>query len=366
MIIQDTEYMQQALRLAKRGLYTTDPNPRVGCVLVKSDQVVGEGWHKRAGEAHAEIMALENASENARGATAYVTLEPCCHTGKTGPCTEALIKAGVSRVVAAMKDPNPEVSGKGLELLQQNNITTSSGLLQSQARELNPGFIKRMETGRPYVRLKMAMSLDGRTAMASGESQWISGEAARRDVQLYRARSSAILTGIGTVLADDPSMNVRLSSNDLDTTGDVRQPMRVVLDSQLRFPANARICQSDGEVVVITCTDRSLEKTSAEIVRLQADGDLLNLDEVMIYLAGRGVNEVHVEAGPLLNGGLLRRKLIDEIIIYMAPHIMGDNARGLFSLPEITMMQQRVSLDIVDIRSVGHDLRITARPVYVS
>jgi diaminohydroxyphosphoribosylaminopyrimidine deaminase/5-amino-6-(5-phosphoribosylamino)uracil reductase len=336
----------------------------VGCVLVKNGEVVGEGWHKRAGGPHAEILALQQAGNSASGATAYVTLEPCSHTGKTPPCADALIKAGVSKVIAAMVDPNSLVAGKGLEMLRESGIDVESGLLEEQARALNPGFIKRMETGLPFVRVKMAMSLDGRTAMASGESQWITGEAARRDVQLLRARSSAVLTGIGTVLSDDPSMNVRLTAEQLGIDGDIRQPIRVVVDSHMRFPSDAKLCKLDGDVLILTAADTLNDVAGGEVVKTQAAEDRVDLDAAMSLLAKRQVNEVHVEAGATLNGALLKKRLVDEVVIYMAPCLMGDEARGLFSLAGLSEMKDRVHLDIQDVRAIGKDLRITARPVY--
>lgn len=360
--IADTEYMQRALRLAARGLYTTDPNPRVGCVLVNNAKIVGQGWHERAGEAHAEINALMQAGEKASGATAYVTLEPCSHTGKTPPCADALVQAGVSRVIAAMLDPNPLVSGKGLDMLRQTGIEVQSGLLEEQARQLNPGFIKRMEQALPYVRLKMAMSLDGRTAMSSGESKWISGDAARRDVQFLRARSSAIVTGIDTVLMDDPSMNVRLSASELGITGEVRQPLRVVLDSKHRLSANARIFDNHGEVLVVSSSD-SNDDLPCRQIKLASRDDRVDLEQMLKALADLEINEVHVEAGATLAGAMLQQQLADELVIYVAPHLMGDEARGLFSLPGLAAMKDRISLDIVDVRMIGKDLRITAKPV---
>jgi diaminohydroxyphosphoribosylaminopyrimidine deaminase/5-amino-6-(5-phosphoribosylamino)uracil reductase len=356
--------MQRALRLAKLGLYTTDPNPRVGCVLVKNGEIVGEGWHKRAGEPHAEVLALAQAGDRAKGSTVYLTLEPCSHTGKTPPCADALIKAGVEKVIVAMVDPNPLVAGKGLEKLRNNGIETKSGLLEEQARGLNPGFIKRMERGLPYVRVKMAMSLDGRTAMASGESEWITGEAARRDVQLLRARSTAVLTGINTVLSDDPSMNVRLSKDELDIEGDVRQPTRVVLDSHMRFPLDAKICKQAGEVLVITSSDEPREIANCEVIKVPADNGRIDLHAAMKLLAEKEVNEIHVEAGAKLGGAMIKNKLVDELIVYMAPHIMGDDARGLFSIEGLSEMKDRISLDVQDVRAIGKDLRITAKPVY--
>jgi len=362
--VSANEYMQRALVLAKRGLYTTDPNPRVGCVLVNKREIVGEGWHQKAGEPHAEILALRQAGDKARGSTVYVTLEPCNHTGKTPPCTDALIQAGVTKVIAAMADPNPLVAGKGLKKLRDNGIDVESGLLEEQVRALNPGFIKRMETGLPYVRVKMAMSLDGRTAMASGESQWITGEAARRDVQYLRARSSVVMTGIGTVLSDDPAMNVRLSAKELGLDGDVRQPVRVVLDSQLRFPSDSNLCKQKGDILLLTTSDANNSAADCEVIKVPVVDNRVDLKAAMSLLAERQVNEVHVEAGATLTGALLQNELVDEIVVYMAPHIMGDEARGLFTLAGLSKMKDRISLDIQDVRTIGKDLRITARPNY--
>lgn len=359
MSVHDHECMQRALRLAARGMYTTQPNPRVGCVIVKDGVIVGEGWHQRAGEAHAEVLAIKAAGERTKGATAYVTLEPCNHTGKTPPCVDALLQAGIKKVFAAMQDPNPLVAGKGLKRLQDAGIEVQVGLLEAQARELNPGFIKRMETGLPFVRVKLAMSLDGRTAMASGESKWISGEAARADVQKFRARSSAILTGIGTVLADDPQLDVRLDAE----YGEIVQPLRVVVDSQLRFPKTARMLNCGGGVLVAT-TQSSPAAADYEVVQLAAKGKGVDLRALLKLLAQREINEIHVEAGANLCGALLQEKLVDEIVIYQAPHIMGDAARGLFALPGLSEMNQRIELVFNDVRSIGKDLRITARPAY--
>lgn len=359
----DHQFMQRALRLAQKGLYSTDPNPRVGCVLVKNEKIVGEGWHQKAGEPHAEVLALRAAGEHARGATAYVTLEPCSHTGKTPPCADALVNAGVARVIAAMQDPNPQVAGQGLKRLQENGIEVESGLMEAQARVLNPGFIKRMETGLPYVRVKLAMSLDGRTAMASGESQWITGAAARRDVQLLRARSSAVLTGIETVLADDPSMNVRLAVEEL-AVDEIRQPLRVVLDSALRFPSSAKIAEVAGDVLVMTTSTKAIDAVGCQIVQVAEKDGHVDLKAALQYLAEREINEVHVEAGAVLSGAFLQQQLVDEIVVYMAPHIMGDEARGLFALPGLSKMKDRISLDIQDVRMLGKDLRITAKPEY--
>ena len=366
----DHRFMARALQLAERGLFTTDPNPRVGCVLVKVGEVVGEGWHQRAGEPHAEINALQAADalgkSGAKGATAYITLEPCCHHGRTPPCSEALIAAGVSRVVVAMQDPNPQVVGQGLAQLQKAGIETLSGVMQAQAETLNPGFIQRMRHGRPYVRAKMAMSLDGRTAMASGESQWITGAEAREDVHRLRARSSAIVTGIGTVLADDPSLTARL--DEVETEQAILQPMRVVLDSQLQMSATARLLSQAGRTLVLTINSdeqktAALCAAGAEVELLASTDGRLDLSAVMACLARREINDVMVEAGATLCGALLQADLFDELVIYMAPLIMGDEARGLLSLPGMQKMSDRIELKIADMRAVGRDWRIQARPV---
>jgi diaminohydroxyphosphoribosylaminopyrimidine deaminase/5-amino-6-(5-phosphoribosylamino)uracil reductase len=359
----DYEYMAQALTLAQKGMYTAHPNPRVGCVLVKDRTVVGTGWHQRAGGPHAEIHAIKEAGEQAQGATAYVSLEPCCHHGKTPPCSEALIAAGVSRVVIAMLDPNPEVSGKGIEQLQQAGIEVESGIMEAQAEIINSGFVKRMRQGRPYVRSKLAMSLDGRTAMASGESKWITGDAARQDVHKLRARSSAIMTGIGTVLTDDPSLNVRVDGPEPE--GGWMQPLRVILDPRLSMSESARMLGMPGRTVIATaCDDRGLqgrlENAGAEILHMPAHDDSIDLQAVMDFLGAEQMNEVLLETGATLSGAMLKAGLIDELIIYMAPHLMGNAARGLFNLPWINSMEQKIGLDISDIRPVGKDWRITA------
>lgn len=360
MSAADYRYMARALALARCGLYSADPNPRVGCVLVRDGAVVGEGGHERAGEAHAEVIALDVAGDRARGATAYITLEPCCHHGRTPPCTDALLRAGVARVVAAMRDPNPQVSGRGLAILAKAGVAVECGLLETEARALNPGFIQRMTTGRPLVRLKLAMSLDGRTALASGESQWLTGAAARQDVQRLRARSSAILTGIGTVLADDPSLNVRLPEVS-------RQPLRVILDSELRTPPTAKILQLPGSVLIFTASadpDRqaALRAAGVDLVMVPTTGEGLDLAAVMAELARRECNEVHAECGPTLAGALLQVELVDELVIYLAPLLLGDKARGLFQLPELTLMQDRRELELIETRAVGKDWRFTFIP----
>jgi len=355
----DVRHMAHALQLAKRGLYTTDPNPRVGCVIVRDGQVVGEGWHRRAGEPHAEVHALAAAGQLARGATAYVSLEPCCHHGRTPPCSEALVKAGIARVVAAMPDPNPRVASQGIAELESAGVRVDIGLLQVESERLNPGFISRMTRGRPYLRVKLAASLDGRTALANGESKWITGEAARADVQRLRARSSAILTGIGTVLADDPSLTVR----DIDIE---RQPLRVVVDPELHMRPAARMLTLPGKTLVVTseqCVKDAeiLRAAGAEILGQPLISKRMNLRPILEYLATREINEVLVEAGATLSGELLHAGLVDELVLYLAPHLLGSSARGLFNIPGIDNMPDRIALDIQDVRAVGRDWRITAR-----
>jgi len=355
----DHAHMARALRLAERGLYTTTPNPRVGCVLVKDDAVVGEGWHERAGQPHAEVHALRAAGERARGATAYVSLEPCSHHGRTPPCANALIDAGVTRVVAAMSDPNPQVAGQGLQLLTLAGIRAEVGLMEAEARALNPGFISRMTRQRPWLRLKTAASLDGRTALANGVSQWITGTAARTDVQRWRARACAILTGVGTVRADDPRMNVR--EPDIG-----RQPLRVIVDSRLGTPPGARIL-GPGTLVAGCVDDPSrlaaLRATGAEVVVMPPGPEgRVDLPLLLAELARRGCNEVHAEAGATLNGALLQAGLVDEWLAYLAPLAMGQPARGLFDLPELTDMAACVRFRITELRQLGDDIRLTLHP----
>ena len=356
--------MSRALELANRGMYTTDPNPRVGCVLVRDDRIVGEGWHQRAGEAHAEVNALTAAGEAARGATAYISLEPCCFTGRTGPCTEALIDAGISRVVAATLDPNPKVAGRGLARLTAAGIDVSCGLLEAEALHINPGFTMRMSVGRPFVRCKLAASLDGRTAMASGESQWITGPAARDDVQRYRARSSAIVTGSGTVRHDDPALTVRIP----DAQG--RQPLRVVLDSNGQVSPMAKLFQTPTPVLLVR-SDAAPNRTGqsprpypahVESLTLPTAGTGVELSALMTELAAREINEVHLECGARLAGAFLVADLIDELVVYMAPVLLGDGARGLFHLPGLDRMAERVHLELCDLQRIGDDWRMTLRP----
>lgn len=355
----DHGMMARALQLAERGLWTTSPNPRVGCVLVQAGEIVGEGWHEKAGGPHAEVHALLAAGDKARGATAYVTLEPCSHTGRTPPCAEALIAAGVSRVVAAMGDPNPLVAGQGLSLLQVAGIETASGLLEHEAHELNIGFVSRMTRGRPWLRLKAAASLDGKTALNNGISQWITGPEARRDGQYWRARACAILTGIGTVRDDDPQLNVR----DVET---LRQPLRVVVDSRLETPLTAKILQGGPTLIVAAVNDEKranlLRLAGSEVLVLPNAAGKVDLKSLLEALAQRGINEVHAEAGFKLNGSLMREGLVDELLLYLAPCLMGHAASGLFNLPELTRLDGKRLLQIRDLRQIGEDIRLIARP----
>lgn len=354
----DFRLMARALQLAERGLWTTSPNPRVGCVLVRAGEIVGEGWHEKAGEPHAEVHALRAAGDKAWGATAYVTLEPCSHHGRTPPCAEALIAAGISRVVAAMTDPNPLVAGKGLALLQAAGIATASGLLENEARELNIGFVSRMTRARPWLRLKAAASLDGKTALNNGVSQWITGPDARRDGHAWRARACAILTGIGTVRDDDPSLTVR----DVATT---RQPLRVVVDSRLEIAPTARILQGEP-VLIVGAVDNAekvaLLRSTGNFVEILNNGSgKVDLKALLELLAQRGINEVHAEAGFKLNGSLLREGLVDELLLYLAPCLIGHAASGLFNLPELTTLDGKKRLKIRDLRQLGEDIRLIAR-----
>lgn len=354
----DHGMMARALQLAERGLWTTSPNPRVGCVLVRDGEIVGEGWHEKAGEPHAEIHALRAAGEQACGATAYVTLEPCSHYGRTPPCAEALIAAGVSRVVAAMSDPNPLVAGQGLAMLRAAGIETASGLMENEARELNIGFVSRMTRGRPWLRLKVAASLDGKTALNNGVSQWITGPDARQDGHRWRARACAILTGIGTVRDDDPQLNVRAVETN-------RQPLRVVVDSKLETPLGAKILHG-GQVLVAAAVDDEkranlLRAAGAEVVVLPNAAGKVELKDLLEELGRRGINEVHAEAGFKLNGSLLREGLVDELLLYLAPCLIGHQASGLFNLPELTTLDGKHRLKIHDLRQVGADIRVLAR-----
>lgn len=368
----DRQYMSEALQLAQRGLYTTAPNPRVGCVLVRDGTVIGRGWHEWAGEAHAEINALRDAEKyfgHARGATAYVTLEPCSHHGKTPPCCEALVAAGITRVVAAMTDPNPQVAGRGLEFLRGAGLAVEVGPLGDAARELNVGFVSRMERGRPWVRVKLATSLDGRTAMASGESQWLTGPAARSDVQRLRARSCAVISGVDTVLQDNAALSVRAAELHLPDADQIamRQPLRVVLDSQLRLHPPARLFAQPGPLVIATVNDEQkrwepLIAAGAQVLRLPARDGRVDLAALMTWLGEQQCNEVMVEAGAVLAGAFWRAGYVDRLTIYMAPTLLGSNGRPLLELP-LDKMREQQRLDIHEIRAIGADWRIDASPL---
>lgn len=356
----DTEYMRRALKLAGRGRYTTDPNPKVGCIVVKDEAVVGCGWHDRAGQPHAEVVALIEAGELARGATVYVTMEPCCHQGRTPPCTQALIDAGVGEVVVALEDPNPLVAGEGLAALHAAGIDVREGPLADQALALNRGFVSRMVRGRPYVRAKIAASLDGKTALASGESQWITGPESRADVHRQRAAASVILTGSGTVLADDPQLTARLD----DADAAVLQPQVVIVDSELRVPAEAKVFSLGSPLLFTSSEDlqarSAIEQVGGEI-EWQPGGRRVDLVGLMTRLAERGCNEVWVEAGAGLNGALAAAGLVDEYIIYYAPVLLGSAARGMFDFC-LHQLSERVQLEVIEQTRLGDDLKIRAVP----
>ncbi|MBN9462728.1 MAG: bifunctional diaminohydroxyphosphoribosylaminopyrimidine deaminase/5-amino-6-(5-phosphoribosylamino)uracil reductase RibD [Burkholderiales bacterium] len=356
----DHDFMQRALRLAHLGLTTTTPNPRVGCVVVRDGTIVGEGWHRRAGEPHAEVLALAQAGERARGATAYVTLEPCNHHGRTAPCVDALLAAQLGQVIVAMEDPNPAVNGQGLERLRGGGIDVRCGLLQQEAHELNIGFVSRMVRGRPWVRMKVAMSLDGRTALPDGTSQWITGEAARADGHAWRARACAVLTGIGTVKDDDPQLTVR-------HVPAARQPLRVLVDSRFEVDPAARVLAGGGTLVAcaLAAPDRAaktavLQELGCEVITLPGARGKVDLVALLRELARRGINELHVEAGYRLNGSLLREQCVDELLLYVAPALLG-NAIGMADLPAPDELEQRVALQWHSVERIGDDLRILAR-----
>lgn len=358
----DHEYMARALRLARRGIYTTDPNPRVGCVIVdQAGMVVGEGWHMRAGGPHAEIHALQAAGAAARGATAYVTLEPCAHTGRTPPCTDGLLAAGVVRVVCAMEDPNPRVAGRGIAVLRTAGLNVSCGLFEAEARALNSGFVSRMERGRPWVTAKLAASLDGRTALANGVSKWITGEEARADVHRLRAASSAVLSGIGTVLADNPQLTARCSD-----PSEYLPPLRVIVDSRLRTPAGAALFAGGGIVRIYHCADDAaavtvLRAAGAELRNCRSAEDKICLRAMLEDLGASGINSVLTECGPRLNGALLAADLIDELIVYQSAMVMGDGANGMFSLPSPVRMADTPRCELTGLRRLGADLRLNYR-----
>ncbi|MCQ4257123.1 bifunctional diaminohydroxyphosphoribosylaminopyrimidine deaminase/5-amino-6-(5-phosphoribosylamino)uracil reductase RibD [Stutzerimonas stutzeri] len=368
MSTNDHAWMALALQLARKGLYSTHPNPRVGCVIVKDGELIGEGWHVRAGEPHAEVHALRQAGDRAQGATAYVTLEPCSHHGRTPPCAEALVEAGVSRVVAAMQDPNPQVAGRGLERLRSAGIEVASGVLEADARALNVGFIKRMESGLPYLRAKLAMSLDGRTAMASGESQWITGPAARAEVQRLRAQSSVVLTGADTVLMDQARLTVRAAELGLDegltALAIQRPPLRVMVDGQLRVPLDAPFFQAGPALVASTRADLAADYQSAghELLTMMSESGRVDLAGLLRQLAERGANEVLLEAGPRLAGAFAALGLVDEYQLFIAAKFLGSSARPLLDLPLERMSEAR-ELQIKDIRAIGDDWKIVAVPL---
>ncbi len=354
----DHEFMEQALELAGRGLNTTTPNPRVGCVVVRDGTVIGTGWHEKAGMPHAEVLALKAAGARSRGATLYVNLEPCSHHGRTPPCADAIIDAGVERVVAAMQDPNPLVAGAGFAGLRAAGIAVEHGLMEDEARELNIGFVARMTRGRPWMRMKIAASLDGRTALANGKSQWITGEQARADGHRWRARACAVLTGFGTVRDDDPQLSVR----GVDTP---RQPLKIVVDSKFEISPSARLLK-EGKTLVVGAVNEakriaSLKGAGAEVVIIPNDGGKVELFKLMEELARRELNEIHVEAGTKLNGSLLQAGVVDELLVYLAPSLIGDSGRGMFNLPELTELSQATVLKIREVERLGADLRILAR-----
>lgn len=355
--------MSQALRLAEQGLNTTTPNPRVGCVIVKDGKVVGEGAHLKAGEPHAEVYALQQAAALAKAADVYVTLEPCSHTGKTPPCVNAVIAAQPQRVIVAMQDPNPLVAGRGITALREAGIEVLVGVMEAEANQLNIGFVSRMVRGLPYVRTKIAASLDGKTALSNGQSQWITGEAARQQVQHWRAQSCAVLTGVGTVLADNPSLNVRLPNT-------IRQPLNVIVDSQLQTPIEAKILKNNHILIAYANASQQrqadLSATGAQLISLPNDHGQVDLYALLRHLAQLGINEVLLEAGQGLNGAFLQSSLIDELILFYAPKLMAGQAKEMFSLPVLTDMQQVIALELISLHTVGKDIALRARLVYSS
>ena len=354
----DHAYMSQALQLAEKGLYSTSPNPRVGCVIVRDGKIAGSGWHVQTGQPHAEINALNIAGRAAQGATVYLTLEPCSHYGRTHPCAEALIRAKVAKVIIAMQDPNPLVAGKGASLLKQSGINVLVGLMGERAKDLNVGFVSRMINNRPWVRMKIAASLDGKTALNNGVSQWITGEAARHDGHRFRARSCAVLTGIGTVLEDDPQLSVRF----IETS---RQPLRIIIDSQLKIPTTAKVLRGEGELIFTTTDNKerisALKEAGARPIILPSEKGKIDLAGLMQILADFEINELLVEAGNRLSSAFIREGLVDELIIYLAPHLIGNRAMGMLQLPELTDLSEKYNLKIKDLRMVGEDIRIMSR-----
>jgi diaminohydroxyphosphoribosylaminopyrimidine deaminase / 5-amino-6-(5-phosphoribosylamino)uracil reductase len=368
----DRRYMAEALELAANGLYDTKPNPAVGCVLVKDGRIVARGWTAPAGGPHAEIVALRAAGADARGATAYVTLEPCCHTGRTGPCSRALVEAGVARVVFAGHDPNPRVNGGGAKELAAAGVAVEGGLLAAEAEPLNRGFFTRMQRGLPWVRSKLAVSVDGRTALANGKSQWITSAAARSDVHRWRARAGAVLTGSGTIVDDDPSLDARRAEAGIDSRLGIKQPLRAVVDARLKMPPTARTLTLPGEVLVLTSGAPddpkavALGAAGAKLAYVAGNAEHCDLRAVVEHLAAREINDVWVEAGAGFNGALLREGLIDELVLYVAPKLLGDSARGMFAVPALESLSEAWNLTFDDVRTIGDDLRITARVARVA
>jgi len=372
---QEQQYMARAIELARKGLYSTKPNPAVGCVLVKDGEVVGEGWHRQAGMPHAEREALAVAGENAAGADAYVTLEPCSHFGRTPPCADGLLEAGVKRVVVAMQDPNPLVAGDGIKRLQQGGVEVQVGLLEAEARKVNSGFIRRMESKLPYVRLKIASSIDGRTAMQNGESKWITGPESRQEVHKMRAQAGALISGIGTVLADDPSLTVRLADEELEQMNLTQQnchPIRVVLDHNLSMPLEAKMLGLQGRTILMTsreAVERSTEVVETmhakgvEIVAVSAEDDRLDIESILTYLAQEEqVNDVMVESGAIVAGAFVESGFVNEIHWFMAPSLMGHEAKPMFELPGLESMQDKIELQVKTIDRCGEDVRMVFVP----
>ncbi len=359
----DTYYMQKCLELAQNGEFSAKPNPCVGCLIVKDDHILAEGWHQFSGQGHAEVNALKNMSASPVGAHLYVSLEPCSHHGKTPPCCDSIIESGITKVVFGMQDPNPNVAGQGIEKLRQAGIEVVGPVLESECINLNRGFVERMQTGRPYVRCKMAMSTDGRTAMASGESKWITGKQAREDVQLWRARSGAVITGIGTILSDDPSLNARLENET------ITQPLRVVCDSQQRLPARAKILNLDGEVLQVTASDNPLAEgvkddcvAKFQSISIPGSSNQIDLEGLLEYLAQeQQINEVLIEAGATLAGAFIKAGLVDELIIYIAPKLLGHEALPLFEIPGLNKIEDQVSLEFTEVSLLGKDCRMRTR-----
>jgi len=361
----DHAFMARALKLAEKGICSTHPNPRVGCVITNNGVIVGEGYHRVAGLPHAEVDALKEAGKYAEGATLYVNLEPCCHQGRTPPCTDAIIKAGIRRVVIAMEDPNPKVNRAGISALRKAGIEVESGVNNDSANWLNRGFVKRIKTGMPWVTLKIASSIDGKTAMCNGESQWITSEEAREDAHRLRASSSAILTGIGTVLRDDPRMTARLGGAG-DTSAELmeRQPLRVIVDSRLSTPVSARILSQPGDVLIVTSpselSDAALySQSNVEVSSCEMAGRAINLQALMEMLGEKEVNNLMLEAGAKLSGSMLKANLVDEIVLYIAPDLLGSDARGMFLVPGLDSMADKIKMEFRDIRRVGRDVRVT-------